>query len=122
MTKIGVGARVQEVRKSIDLNLRDFAARLSTSAGRISEIESGKTMPGGDFLLRLHAEFGVDLNWLLSGAPADGSFSVAPSLTPEESALLDNFRHSPPAAQKALKTTSDLLAQRHDPHGEAECA
>ena len=43
-------------------------------------------------------------------------------LTPEETALVDNFRHSPPEAQKAIKATSDLLAKRdHDDDG-AKCA
>ena len=42
-------------------------------------------------------------------------------LTREEAALVDNFRHSPPEAQKAIKTTSDLLAQRHHPDGDAQC-
>jgi transcriptional regulator with XRE-family HTH domain len=122
MSKIDVGVRVQDIRKSVALNLRDFAARLSTSAGRISEIESGKTMPGGDFLLRLHAEFAVDLNWLLTGSVADGSFAAPPALTPEETALIDNFRHSPPAARQALKTTSDLFAKHDCPGATAESA
>lgn len=59
----------------------------------------------------------VDVVYVLTGQRSPG----APALTPEESALLDNFRHSPPAARQALKTTSDLLAQHQPPHGEAEC-
>lgn len=116
MSKFDVGDRIKQVRAGSGLNGRDFAARLDTSAGRISEIENGKTMPGGDFLQRLQVEFGVDLNWLMSGA----TFGVQP-LTPEETALVDNFRHSPPEARKAIKTTSDLLAQRHHRDGDAQC-
>jgi hypothetical protein len=43
-------------------------------------------------------------------------------LTPEETALVDNFRHSPPEARKAIKTTSDLLAKRDCDDDGAKCA
>lgn len=116
MSKIDVGDRIKQVRAGSGLNGRDFAARLDTSAGRISEIENGKTMPGGDFLLRLQAEFAVDLNWLMSGV----TFGAQP-LTAEEATLVDNYRHSAEAARAALRATSDALAQRHHPDGDAQC-
>lgn len=62
-----IGDRVKEVRLAAALNQRDFAARLSTSSGRISEIEQCKTVPGGDFLAKLRSAFGADINYVLTG-------------------------------------------------------
>lgn len=62
-----VGLRVQRIRNDAKLNQRDFGARLGTSSGRISEIESGKSVPGGEFLIRLHQEFNADVTYILTG-------------------------------------------------------
>lgn len=117
MSKIDVGDRVKRIRTGAAMSGRDFAARLQTSVGRISEIENGKSMPGGEFLMRLHAEFGVDLNWLMAGMTAG-----APPLTADESALIDNYRHSAEAARAALRETSDALAKRDCDDDGAKCA
>lgn len=107
---MGIGERVKQVRDKFGLNQRDFAARLGTGAGRISMIESGQNVPGGDLLVRLHAEFGVDLNWLLTGVTATGEVPVAP-LAPDEAALLDNYRNSPEDQQRLLRETGAAFAQ-----------
>ncbi|WP_288843230.1 helix-turn-helix domain-containing protein [uncultured Deefgea sp.] len=78
---VDIGNRVRSIRNALKLNQRDFAARLSTSSGRISEIESGKSMPSGDFLLRLHQEFNSDLNWLMTGMQGSASGIKEPSLS-----------------------------------------
>ncbi|MCU6680446.1 hypothetical protein M8320_00135, partial [Leclercia sp. H6W5] len=44
-------------------------------------------------------------------APAPAQEQEAP-LAPDARILLDNYRHSPPDAQAALKATSDAFAQR----------
>lgn len=62
-----IGERIKWLRKSKNLTQQAFAAALNSSSGYISEIESDKKMPGGDFFLSLKREFNVDLNWLLSG-------------------------------------------------------
>lgn len=109
---IEIGRRVQQVRGEAKLNQREFAAKLSTSSGYISGVESGKTMPGGEFLLRIHQEFGVDVTWLLAGASATAP-PPAPDmeLQPREAALLDNYRHCPDTGKDALERTASALAQ-----------
>lgn len=109
--------RLKEERLRLSMTQDELAAKVGVSKRSYCAYESGETSPSAKLLAAL-AGMGVDVAYLLTGHRSPG----VPSLTPEESALLDNFRHSPPAARQALKTTSDLLAQRHDPHGEAECA
>lgn len=95
------------------MSQRDFAAKLGTSSGYISGLESGKTMPGGDFLLRIHQEFGTDVTWLLTGITTAGVVPVPPrELKPDEAALLDNYRNSSKEGKDALKATSIALAKQ----------
>ncbi|WP_052702410.1 helix-turn-helix transcriptional regulator [Marinomonas sp. S3726] len=60
-----IGDRVKKVRG--DLNQREFAQRLTVSNGSVSQIEQGKAIPSGDFLLKLNKEFEVDITWVLTG-------------------------------------------------------
>ncbi|WP_171892419.1 hypothetical protein [Pseudomonas aeruginosa] len=60
---------------------------------------------------------GVDVIYVLSGKRQGGGASVPTQeqdspLTPEERALLENFRHCSPDTRAAIKATSDALAQR----------
>lgn len=108
MSNEEIGLRVKQVRAGSGLNQRDFAAKLGISNGGISQIESGKTVPGGDFLLRIHQEFGVDLTWLLTGV-SSGEYSP---LTRRQSALLDNYDHLCESDKAALERTAFALAEQ----------
>lgn len=110
MSNENVGVRVKKVREDAGLNQRDFAARLNVSNGAVSQVESGKTMPGGEFLLRMYQEFGTDITWLLVGV-VTGNIPVQ-ELRPDEEALLDNYRNTPKEQQKIIKETSAAFAKR----------
>lgn len=75
-------------------------------------MESGKTMPGGDFLLRIHQEFGVDVTWLLTGVSmsSDGG-PVSPVLTPRQVALLDNYQHTDEQGKKIIEAAAFAAAK-----------
>jgi len=107
---MSIGERIKQLRESAGLNQRDFATRLGTASGRISQIEQNKNVPGGDFLLRLHQEFGVDLTWVLTGASTGGTVP-AEQVNPRQAALLDNFEHLSENDKKALERTAFALAQ-----------
>ncbi|MBG6244770.1 DNA-binding protein [Candidatus Symbiopectobacterium sp. 'North America'] len=108
MSNEEIGLRVKQVRAGSGLNQRDFAAKQGISNGGISQIESGKTVPGGDFLLRIHQEFSVDLTWLLSGL-SNSEFSP---LSRCQSALLNNYDHLSESDKAALERTAFALAEQ----------
>lgn len=114
LDRVEIGARIRQLRG--DMTQKELADRLGVGRTSVVRYEAGERTPDAEFIAKAHSVLGVDPIWLLTGAGTG-----VPQLTSEESALLDNFRHSPPAAQKALKTTSDLLAQHTPPHGDAEC-
>ena len=103
-----VGERVLAIRKAAGLNQRAFAERLTTSSGYISGVESGTTMPGGEFLLRLQAEFQVDPTWLLTGQVAGAA--VAAPISEGDRVLLDNFHAAPEQVQAGIKTALGAFA------------
>jgi len=109
-----IGERVLWVRTQNGLSQRDFAARLGISSGGISQIESGKTMPGGEFLLRIHEEFGVDVTWLLTGQYGGKKPPPAPpkyTPPPDEEDLLNAYRTST-AEVKAVIRAASLAAAK----------
>ncbi|HCT5600426.1 TPA: helix-turn-helix transcriptional regulator [Klebsiella oxytoca] len=106
-----IGERVVSIRKKADLNQRDFAARLGISNGGISQIENGKAMPGGDFLLRIHQEFGVDITWLLTGVSNHTQVNEVQPMSPEKKELLDAFDGMTPEQRRAILEVGKGLAQ-----------
>lgn len=103
-----IGERIKQVRGA--LNQRDFAERLGVSKGSISQVEQGKAMPGGEFLLRINQEFGVDVTWLLTGMSSNAVPAAVP-MGKRQAALLDNYEHLSEEDKKALERTASALAQ-----------
>ena len=97
-----IGERVISVRKKAGLNQREFAARLGISNGGISQIENGKAMPGGEFLLKMDQEFNVDVNWLLTGMSTDGMTRNQNQISPEKQKLIDTFDDMTPDQQRSF--------------------
>ena len=110
------GDRLKEERERLGLSQTDFGAIGGVQKLAQINYEKGPRVPDLTYLAGISAA-GADVLYIVTGQRLPGT----PALTPEESALLDNFRHSPPAARKAIKATSDLLAQHGRPGDEAEC-
>jgi len=64
----------------------------------------------GTEVLALFAAAGSDVLYILTGQRA-GAVAPPPPLKPDEAALLDNYRHSPPEGQAAIRATSAALAK-----------
>lgn len=101
---IDIGVRIRQIRMNAKLNQRDFASRLRISTGGISQIESGKVMPGGDFLLRIHQEFNVDITYLLTGEYALRELSKYGTINnADEAQILTEYRKSSNEARDAAR-------------------
>jgi transcriptional regulator with XRE-family HTH domain len=61
-----LGRRIRELR-GFDLNQRTFAAKLGISQSELSKFERGTRRPTLELVLRLKAEFGKSVGWLLTG-------------------------------------------------------
>lgn len=57
--------RIKYLRGS--LSQPEFATKIGTSLGGLQKYETGKSVPNGSVLQKIHRETGIDLNWLLTG-------------------------------------------------------
>lgn len=88
-----LGNRLRQARKTSGLSQEAFAACCGVTKKAQINFEKDRQLPGGAYLLKL-AALEVDVAWVLTGA--------ASALTPEEAALLDNYRHSDAKRQAQL--------------------
>ncbi len=61
-----VGRRIRELR-GFDLTQVEFANRIGISQGYLSAMEYGEVQIGAEILLRISQEFGISVEWLLTG-------------------------------------------------------
>lgn len=118
-------SRLSDERHRLGLSQTEIGALCGVSREMWGKYERGLASPGADKLALL-ALAGVDVQYVLTGqrAPAvnePGAGYVVEPLKPDEAALLDNYRHSSPEAQAALRATSDALAQQLKPKGKKSC-
>lgn len=109
----------EEIRLSIGLRLREERERLKFSQDAFAKIgnvsmraeqdwERGLSAPKADFLA-VAALQGVDVLYVLTGQRTP---QAAASLTAEESALLDNYKHSDEEGRAAARRVLSSLAQQ----------
>ena len=98
---MSLGKRLREVREAADLNQTDFGAIGDVKKFAQIKFEQDKQVPGGKYLLLLH-EAGYDVAYILTG--------VRNTRTPDEDALLDNYRAACVEQQARLLEVSSALA------------
>ena len=64
-----LGSRIASLRQSYGLSQAELAQRLHISTSAIGMYEQGRREPSVDTLIALSREFGVSLDYLLSGRP-----------------------------------------------------
>ena len=103
-----IGERLKEERVRLDLSQTALGEACGVTKQSQINYEKNERAPDALYLAALAAA-GADVLYILTGARA--AAPPGPPLAPDEAALLDNYRHSPPEGQTALKTTSAALAQ-----------
>lgn len=108
---------LSDERQRLGLSQAEAASLCGVSREMWGKYERGKASPAAS-VLEAFARAGADVLYILTGQRTPLSVAETPAgyqveaLKPDEAALLDNYRHSSPEAQAALKATSDALAQR----------
>lgn len=120
------GERIRQERGRLGVTQEYFAALGGVTVQTQRSYESGRSAPDAEYLAIIaHA---VDIQYIVTGERAariQTSRSImnaqlgddippleeASALKPDEAALLDNYRHSPPEGQAAIKATSAAFAQ-----------
>ncbi|CAK0767822.1 Transcriptional regulator [Gammaproteobacteria bacterium] len=115
MTAIStIGKRLIEERIRLGFNQTNFAA--IAGAGRTSQVsyETDKRRPDADYLAAI-ASAGADVLYILTGRRIEGTLlpEALTLLTPDEVALVDNYRNSPESAKKNIREVGAAFAQQN---------
>ncbi|MBC7954223.1 MAG: helix-turn-helix transcriptional regulator [Rhodospirillaceae bacterium] len=94
-----IGSRLRSVRGKMSQD--EFAGHLSVHKETVGKYERNLMQPGSDVLVRLHQNWRVDINWLLTGE-GDTNVPAGTSGDLNEAALT-----------AALRAVEELLDQRH---------
>ncbi|WP_217426194.1 helix-turn-helix domain-containing protein [Pandoraea commovens] len=97
---LDVGNRLRDERKRLNLNQEEFASIGGVTRRAQTTYENGRRVPDARYLSAV-AGIGVDVQYVLTGARSIAMESS--SLSPDERALLDNYRHSHREDQAALR-------------------
>lgn len=84
-----IASRIKFVREAKNLNVRNFASMVGSSAPTISRLENGQRTPDVDLILRIVDIFKCDLTWLMTGVIPDGV------IAPVTACRLPIFREMP---------------------------
>jgi len=103
-----VGDRLREERDRTGLSQEQFAAALDVSRRTLLAWEKGEQSPNADALVAA-AGLGVDVLYVLVGQRAA---PVESRLTPDEAALLDNYKHSDEEGRAAARRVLSSLAKQ----------
>lgn len=63
----GVGQRVKEARRTLQLQQQEMAEAMGVSSGHLSEIESGKASPNTDFHIKLSNLYNISVEYIIHG-------------------------------------------------------
>ncbi len=66
---IGIGKRIKEIRKNGNLTISEIAMRAGVTAGLISRIENGRTIPSLPVLLKIISSLDIEVTDFFSGLP-----------------------------------------------------
>lgn len=62
-----IGLRIRTLRKKKGLSMEAFSRRVHSTSATISNIENGKSIPGGAILMSISEAFHVSVDWILHG-------------------------------------------------------
>lgn len=109
---MNLGKKVRTIRKSHELNQKEFALKIGVSQGTLSDIERGVCLPSCETIIALKNTFQCDLNWLLSDD--DESFSQTPTyISREELKLLTSIRALPAQEKNELYEIIEIKKRKN---------
>ncbi|EAB3743439.1 XRE family transcriptional regulator [Salmonella enterica] len=104
-----LGSRLKDERKRLGMNQTEFVELIGVSRGSQVAYEADKKIPGGAYLASIE-KVGIDVLYVLTGKriPKPNGLTTE---SPEETALLENYRAMDEAARLNMQAVSAAFAQ-----------
>lgn len=94
---VTINDRIKDIRRSTGLSQTDFAERLGTTRGVITNLEGEKTTPNEPFIKLICREFNIDEHWLRTG---DGEMRQKLTRNQEIAEFMGVVMHDPDDAPR----------------------
>ena len=106
--RTNLGERLKTERNRLDLSQAALAAAVGTATRTVIQWEKGVTSPSGD-VLALCSGLGIDVLFVLTGQRTPQS---AQALSPEDTALLDNYHAATEDDRAVARRVLSLVAKQ----------
>ena len=100
------GERLKKIRKEHDLTQAEFGSRLGLSDSTIGMYEKNKREPGIEVLVSISKEFGVSLEWLLTGTIPESTDNLLPK---DIKNIVKIYSDLPDRAQEKVKEYIEMV-------------
>jgi transcriptional regulator with XRE-family HTH domain len=101
-----INERLQELRKTLNLNQTEFASRLGLTSSSISRLEAGKTILTDQNINLISLTFNINEDWLRNGVGEMFSRNVSSG---ELKRLTDYFCQLQPETRKMILAYAEML-------------
>ena len=105
--RASLGQRLKSVRLHLGISQRQFAIALETAPNHIYQIERDHCIPGAKLLRGMREQFGIDINWLLSGK---ADYVATTLLEREVVELIRQYQRAAPSTRAMLLQTASFTA------------
>lgn len=99
MEVITINERIKKIRKSLNLTLEAFGARVGVTRAAISNIESGRSNPSDQLILAICKEFRVNERWIRTG---EGEMATPVTRAQEITAYADTLLSDSPDSLRSI--------------------
>ncbi|MCY9666550.1 helix-turn-helix domain-containing protein [Paenibacillus alginolyticus] len=111
-----LGEKIRYIRKSNQMNQKEFADSIAVSQGTLSDIERGNGYPSCETIIALKMAFKCDLNWLIDEESDSESnnqlFGVNVSV--QENALIQLLRSLPDMEKDEFLQIAKIKAKKNN--------
>ncbi|MCP1312599.1 helix-turn-helix domain-containing protein [Paenibacillus tyrfis] len=111
-----LGEKIKYIRKTNQMNQKEFADRIGVSQGTLSDIERGNGFPSYETILALKKAFKCDLNWLID-ADIDselGNELFGVNVSDQEIALIQLLRNLPELEKNEFLQIAKIKAKKNN--------
>lgn len=105
---------IRSFRESLGLTQKQFAREMKKAVGTIQSWEAGDSFPNAAQICVMCEFFGTDPNTLLGWYDEHPGDRPSSASTRDESALLDNYRASPPGGRATISAVAQLACGQRE--------
>ncbi len=109
---IGIGKRIKEIRKNGSLTISEIAMRAGVTAGLISRIENGRTIPSLPVLLKIISSLDIEVTDFFSGLPQSNGANFIVSRKEDNTFIEKDASVNAHIEQMRLSATKALLERK----------